>query len=140
MPTSARLAASPAVGAYALPSDDQAVTYGAPKGALGKRLERLRRERGLTLARFADVVGVSKPTVWAWESGKCRPRTHRVAAIAMALGVDPEELTDAALAKDSADDVRAVNIGGANVIEECRQRIAASFGTKASLVRIIIEV
>jgi transcriptional regulator with XRE-family HTH domain len=94
----------------------------------------------MTLSHFADVVGVSKPTVWAWENGKCRPRTHRVAAIATALGIDPEELTDAALARRSADDVSALNIASANVIEECRQRIAASFGTKAALVRIIIEV
>ncbi len=98
IPASPRLAALPAAVAFALSLDDRSATHGVEKEALGKRLERLRRNRDLTLAHFADVIGVSKPTVWAWGNGKCRPRTHRIAAITEALGIDPEELTDAALA------------------------------------------
>lgn len=146
MPAVLRLPILPAAVAQAFPSDDGFVTNDGPAvnvvvhGALGRRLERLRRQRGLTLAHFADAIGVSKPTVWAWESGRYRPRSHRLAAIAEALGVDLEELTDAALARGSVDDASAANAATANVIEECRQRIAASLGTEAALVRIIVEV
>ena len=46
------------------------------------RLNHLRRERGMTLAQVASALGVSKPTVWAWEKGKARPLPERIAAIA----------------------------------------------------------
>ncbi len=35
---------------------------------LEARLQRLRKLRGLTLAELASQLGVSKPTVWAWEA------------------------------------------------------------------------
>ena len=58
--------------------------------ALAARLGRLRREAGLTLADVAAALGVSKPTVWAWEKGKARPLPERLGAIAAALGVEAE--------------------------------------------------
>ena len=76
----------------------------------------------------------------AWENGKYLPQTHRIAAIAKALGIDPEELTDAALARGNAVEVSAANIATTNVIEECSQRIAASSRTEAALARIIVNV
>jgi len=97
--------------------------------ALGIRLNRLRRERGLTLAQVAAKLGVSKPTVWAWEKGKARPLPERVAAIANVLGVDEEDLN--ASSPDGQ--------GGA-VVEECRSRIAAQYRADPRNVRIMIEV
>ena len=58
-----------------------------PVEALGTRLNRLRREAGLTLADVAAALGVSKPTVWAWEKGKARPLPERLGAIAGARGL-----------------------------------------------------
>ncbi len=98
--------------------------------SLGMRLRRLRRKRGLTLAHVAEALGVSKPTVWAWEKGKCRPQPSRINALAATLGTDPDELADAPLSDGEA----------ANVIEECRQRIAAACGTGATAVRILVEL
>lgn len=98
--------------------------------ALGPRLNRLRREAGLTLADVASALGVSKPTVWAWEKGKARPLPERLEAIAAALGVDPALLAPAPGAS------RAVDA----VIDECRQRIAEACGTDARAVRIMIEL
>lgn len=97
--------------------------------SLGTRLNRLRREAGLTLADVAATLGVSKPTVWAWEKGKARPLPERLDAIAAALGVDPELL----IATPSA---RAID----SVIAECRIRIAEACGTVPEAVRIMIEV
>jgi transcriptional regulator with XRE-family HTH domain len=101
---------------------------GAGEG-LGARLNRLRREAGLTLADVAAALGVSKPTVWAWEKGKARPLPERLEAIAAALGVEPGLLT-------CAPAPREINA----VIAECRARIAEACGTDPQAVRIMIEV
>jgi transcriptional regulator with XRE-family HTH domain len=107
-----------------------AMQPGAAGGeGLGSRLNRLRREAGLTLADVAAALGVSKPTVWAWEKGKARPLPERLDAIAAALGVDPEVLAAAQPARE---------IEG--VIAECRTRIAAACGTAPEAVRIMIEL
>ncbi|MEM6828079.1 MAG: helix-turn-helix domain-containing protein [Pseudomonadota bacterium] len=101
----------------------------APVEPFGVKLNRLRRERGLTLAQVAAALGVSKPTVWAWEKGKARPLPDRVPAMAEFLGVPPEELED--------------KLGSqmhAAVVEECRVRIATAHGTHPSKVRIMIEL
>ena len=96
---------------------------------LGARLNRLRREAGLTLADVAAALGVSKPTVWAWEKGKARPLPERLEAIAAALGVEPELLAAAPASRE---------IEG--LIAECRARIAEACGTSPQAVRIMIEL
>ena len=95
----------------------------------GVRLNRLRRERGLTLAQVAEALDVSKPTVWAWEKGKARPLPERIAAIAKTLDVTPEELRDNAAGRQ-----------GSELVEECRLRIATEYGTQPQHIRIMIEV
>lgn len=98
--------------------------------ALGVRLNRLRREAGMTLADVAQRLGVSKPTVWAWEKGKARPLPERMAAIAEALGAAPEDLAEAG----------SQNADTAALITECRHRIAEACGTTPAAVRIMIEL
>lgn len=103
---------------------------GRPSGdPLGYRLNQLRRERGLTLAQVANALGVSKPTVWAWEKGKARPLPERIAAIAQVLGVTEADLADVGQPG-----------GSENLVEDCRIRIASEYGTSPDSVRIMIEV
>jgi transcriptional regulator with XRE-family HTH domain len=111
--------AGPLVGAGAASSEP-----------LGKRLNRLRREAGLTLADVAAALSVSKPTVWAWEKGKARPLPERLDAIAAALGVTRDVLADGPEATGEA----------ASIIDDYRQRIAEACGTAPSAVRIMIEL
>lgn len=101
----------------------------SPGEGLGARLNRLRREAGLTLADIAGTLGVSKPTVWAWEKGKARPLPERLDAIAAALGVAPELLAPG----PGSGELDAV-------IAECRQRIAEASGASPQAVRIMIEL
>lgn len=101
-----------------------------PGEPLGTRLNRLRREAGLTLAEVAATLGVSKPTVWAWEKGKARPLPERLAAIAAALGVDADLLTPPPGAAREVD----------AVIADCRQRIAEACGIEPQAVRIMLEL
>ncbi len=95
----------------------------------GSKLNRLRRERGMTLANVAEALGVSKPTVWAWEKGKARPVPDRLDAIAEVLSVPASELTDASQTGEVA-----------AVVEECRIRIAAASGVDVRQIRIMIEM
>lgn len=122
-----------ALAAVQLRADPAAIPMGpaleAPPELLGVRLNRLRRERGLTLAQVADVLGVSKPTVWAWEKGKARPLSDRMEAIAQVLGVETSELEER-----MGDDQHS------GLVENCRLRIATAYGTHPSKVRIMIEV
>ncbi len=101
-----------------------------PAETLGTRLNRLRREAGLTLADVAATLGVSKPTVWAWEKGKARPLPERLESIAAALGVDP------ALLAPGPGVPREIDA----VIADCRERIAEACGTDPQAVRIMIEI
>ena len=96
---------------------------------LGIKLNRLRREQGKTLAEIANWLGVSKPTVWAWEKGKAKPIPERYEAIAAALGVDVVEIRDVAPHHDAEP-----------VIEESRIRIAQLYGVHANKVRIMIDL
>ncbi len=105
-------------------------TPAAAQDTLGTRLNRMRREAGLTLADVAAVLGVSKPTVWAWEKGKARPLPERIGAIAAALGVAAEALAEAPSATGAA----------SMVVEECRKRIAEARNTTPDAVRIMIEL
>lgn len=98
--------------------------------SFGSKLNRLRRERGLTLADVADALGVSKPTVWAWEKGKARPLPERLEPIAAALGVSPDELIE----------VSAAGAEAGALIDECRSRIAGAFNLAPAAVRIMIEL
>lgn len=96
----------------------------------GLNLRRLRRGRGLTLAHVADAVGVSKPSVWAWENGKCRPHPARIDRIAAVLGAQPEDLAE----------LPPASLDAADVIEDCRRRIARACGTESGSVRILVEL
>ncbi|MCT2558996.1 helix-turn-helix domain-containing protein [Tsuneonella sp. YG55] len=93
----------------------------------GVRLRRLRTERGLSLADIADRLGVSKPTVWAWEHGKARPVERRLAALAEALGVTTGGLEPAAS-------------GPVEAVEAGRRQIAEAYGVEPARVRIMIEL
>ena len=96
---------------------------------LGPRLRRLRKAQGLTLADLAAELGVSKPTVWAWEQGRSAPAQERHEKIAQVLG------TSAATLRTGRDGHAA-----AAVLERSRQQIAEAFGVEIDKIRIMIEL
>jgi transcriptional regulator with XRE-family HTH domain len=97
--------------------------------SLGERLHRLRKLRGFTQGELATRLGVSKPTVWAWEQGRARPIEERLEAIAEALGVDPTELRPS----------RTVP-GLPELVARCRDQIATAMEVTSDKVRIMIEL
>lgn len=93
------------------------------------RIARLRKQQGLTLDSLAELLGVSKPTVWAWEQGKARPTDARLAALAATLGVK-----EAALRTGRDSDA----LGQA--IDNARKQVAAAFGVDPAKVKVIVEM
>jgi transcriptional regulator with XRE-family HTH domain len=66
------------------------------RGTVGamKRLEKIRRDLGLTQAEAGQKVGVTHATFQRWEKGERGTSTDRVPDIAKRLGVHPGELFD----------------------------------------------
>ncbi len=112
-----------AAGAATIPI---APADGRSDASFGARLQRMRRERGVSQAYVATQLGVSKPTVWAWEHDKARPIDSRMEDLANILGVAPSELV-------------AVP-GNAEVVERSRGQIATAFGLAPDRVRIWVEL
>ncbi len=61
---------------------------------LPSKLRAIRRDRGLSLKRLAEVARVSKLTVIRIESGRTSPRRETLEKLGRALRVRPEELSD----------------------------------------------
>ena len=59
---------------------------------LPSRLRAIRRDRGLSLKRLAELASVSKLTVIRIEAGRTSPRRETLGKLAQALGVLPEDL------------------------------------------------
>lgn len=110
----------------------------------GSLLRSLRVEAQLTLGQVADAVGVAKPSVWAWENGKARPKRDKWRAIAKILGVAPQVLVAAARtdALDRAASIvlQAENIDRAGMLAAGREMIAVAYGVGPSAVRITVEI
>lgn len=62
------------------------------KSALAAAIERVREERGLSQKELAARAGVTPEAVSRYESGQRVPRGRYLAALAMALGVEPAAL------------------------------------------------
>jgi transcriptional regulator with XRE-family HTH domain len=96
---------------------------------LGKRLQRLRKKLGISQGRLAETLGVSKPTVWAWEQGKARPVDSRIESLAQALGVSTGDL----LSGQQNPVLR-------ELLAACREQIAGAVGVDPEKVKIAIEL
>lgn len=108
---------------------------------LGARIKRLRRAGGHSMVRLAAAVGVSKPTLWKWETDAVRPRQDTLRRLANVLGVTELQLlygsSNQVSQRDERKDV------GLEVAEEAiaasKAGIAGLFGIDPSRVRIMIE-
>lgn len=112
--------------------------------SFSKLFHALRYDAGLTLQQIADAVGVSKPTVWAWENGRAKPSREKLPAVAQALGVAPDLLVNAIrkrqVSKASAPEC-AANLNDRDaLIAEGRALIAKAYEVAPSVVRIFVEV
>ncbi len=116
--------------------------YGVDHETLGSRIKRLRNARGFTMRGLAEMVGVSKPTLWKWEGDQVRPRHETMQRLASELDVSELELVygapglgeAVALAEEDA-------VGGslADIVRASRKRIAQAAGVEEASVEIHIN-
>ena len=59
---------------------------------LAKRIERVRRERRLSLAQFASECGVTRQSAYAWANGKSYPAKRHLPRVAEVLGTTAKTL------------------------------------------------
>lgn len=111
--------------------EQSAVTEEAPPSDeyFGSRLQRLRKEKGLTLSQIAEQIGVSAPAVWAWEKGRARPHGARLVAIEAALGISRPELVGENLPELLHE-----------LTAKSRAEIAKLVGISPQKVRITVEI
>lgn len=58
----------------------------------GNNVERIRTDEGLSITRFCEMAGISRPTLYKIERGESDPRLSMMVKIAKALGVSVEDL------------------------------------------------
>lgn len=63
-----------------------------PADTLGRRITRLRKQRGYTMLHFASRIGVSKPTLWKWEKDTSLPQQKTLKRIAEELDTSEQVL------------------------------------------------
>ena len=121
-----------------LPQDVDPATVAADSELLADRLLRLRQERGLSRVELSNRTGFSKPSIWAWESGKTMPRRSNLIALADVFGVSERELLAGAPAAASTEPSVTTNRLH-ELIETSREAIAMLAGVEPGKVRITIE-
>lgn len=108
--------------------------------SFGQRLRRLREARGLHMVKLAQLVGVSRPTMWSWESDRSRPQPRFLAALAEALRVPEAELQ---AGRDAAAPARVPHAGSdprlARAIERHRAAIAELLRVSPEQVEITVR-
>ena len=75
---------------------------GATAAPLSARLAALRETRGWSMEQLGERLGVSRQSVWYWESAQREPKPAMVARIAKLFGVSEGELRQAPVTGESA--------------------------------------
>ncbi len=97
--------------------------------SFGVRLQRLRTTKELTQGQLAMQLGVSEPSISAWELDKARPKAGRVEALAVALGVEVSEL----LGFDEAENLN-------DLVAKAKAQIAKAAGVDPAKIKFTIEI
>ncbi|HKT77792.1 MAG TPA: helix-turn-helix domain-containing protein, partial [Sphingobium sp.] len=103
---------------------------------LSDRLRRLRRERGITRTALSDRTGISKTTIWAWETGKTTPRHTNILTLAKVFGLSDQQLlmgeeqAAAQQRQDGRPDSGARTLSG--LVDQAKDAIARAAGIDRS--------
>lgn len=110
---------------------------------LAQQLRALRQAQGLSVRSLAELVGVSKVTIWKWEKGSCKPSARLISSLARALDIPPIRLEAIAnkTGRDTSDDETAAAEDEPlpEVITKAKQMIAEAAGANPDNVTITIE-
>lgn len=113
---------------------------GAP--TLGQRIRSLRCASLHTMEELAQLAGVSKPTLWRWETDQSLPRPQTLDRLAEIFGVDARELRSGEVipaTPESGNDRPPVASSVASIVQCAREEIATVAGVEPRQVRIVID-
>ena len=68
---------------------------------LGKTIARLRKGKGLTQAKFADLIHVTQGAISQWETGRTSPDVQQMFILADFFGITVEELSTGNIPQNS---------------------------------------
>lgn len=129
---------------HAVPEGPQSTSAPPTEATFGQRLKRMRAASRFSMVELAGRVGVTKPTLWKWETGRARPREAALDRLAAVLGTTPVALlygrreTPARPAgRFSAGDAEPEKL--AQVVARCRAEIADCAGTDEGQISITID-
>lgn len=83
-----------------------------------ERLIVLREEKGLSQQQFADRLGVSRQTVFRWESGKSVPSAAQIKNICSEFGLDANEFLSGEKVEDGDAGCNAAALNGCKSADE----------------------
>lgn len=69
---------------------------------LGKTIARLRKAKGLTQAKFADMIHVTQGAISQWETGRTSPDVQQMFILADFFGITVEELSTGIIPQEQA--------------------------------------
>ena len=72
---------------------------------LGKTIARLRKEKGLTQAKFADLIHVTQGAISQWETGRTSPDVQQMFILADFFGITVAELSSGTFAQEKKEPV-----------------------------------
>lgn len=87
------------------PTEVPAQTSTGADPAIGSRLREVRRARGLTTLRLAEIIGCSRASLYKYEQGRRELSAGHLFALNKHLGIDPSWLVTGTY--QSADEVQA---------------------------------
>lgn len=146
---------SAAVSAAQLRSEPSAAVRSVSRAAIesvpladdsfGARLRRLRSQYNLSQTALARLLNVTKLSVWKWERDDAHPRPATVTALANLFAVSETELltgqpiqpTEPASAAEAG---TSDPEGLAELVEQCKAKIAAHLGTTTDKVEISVNL
>ena len=119
------------------------VVQGSGPEMLPERLRRLRRERGLSRTALSERTGFSKPSLWAWETGKTMPRRKSLLILAEVFGLTEQQLVLGEAASAPREPLSAdAPVAGQQlheIIDAAKRQIAGHAGVDKSQVHIRID-
>lgn len=99
----------------------------------GACIRAARKRKGWSLDQLAEALGVSKTSVWGWETDKARPRTSRLTEIAELLDLPADRILNGQRPTED------VSVEGRSLIEDCQLRIAEAFRVNPADVEIRVS-
>lgn len=105
-------------------------------GQLAMELRMLREQRRLSVEELANLVGVSRQSVWYWENGRSTPGAANLTRLEEALEASLLGLDAAAPAAQEY----FPNSTAAELVGSCKTRIANALNVAEEKVQIVIQL